>query len=513
MAHLLTSITDAVLSERFSMKENQISDVLSIRDFLPKVAIPRRWRWALASIIVLLALGAGRNLLMSGRTSETETLTQSVERATVSVLITANGSVEAERSINLSPKNSGVVETLLIEEGDRVTAGQVVALMDDSNLRGELLQVQGQLAQQEANLARLIAGDRPEDIARAEAQLAEAEASLRELRSGSRNQEISQGEARLQRVRTTLQQREANLQRYESLFSAGAISREEVEQKRADRDVATADVREAEESLALLNAGSRDEQIVQAEARVEQQRQSVTALQAGNRSEDIEQARAQVLSAQGTLQTTEAKLQDTEIRVPFDGVINQIYAELGAFVSPSVSGGGTESSSSSSILQLSSIRNEVVVNLPEAQIAKVDIGQPVVIKADAFPGQTFTGQVAQVSAQASISQNVTSFEVRLSLDLPEAEKLRVGMNVEAQFEVGRLENALLVPNAAVVRGAEGEGVYVLEGDEPIFQTIQSGETAQGQTEVLSGLDGDEQILISPPSEETSSGGFQLPSPP
>lgn len=458
----------------------------------------------------LVLLLAGRYLLMGDRASQTDVLTQAVERATVPVVITANGIVEAERSINLSPENSGVVKTLLVEEGDRVVQGQVVALMDDANLRGELLQVQGQLAQQEANLARLIAGDRPEDIARAEAQLTEAEASLQELRSGSRDQDIAQAEARLQRVQASFQQREANLQRYDSLFSAGAISREEVEQRRADRDVAAAEVREAEESLALFQAGSRNEQIVQAEARVEQQRQSVAALRAGNRSEDIDQARAQVLSAQGSLQTTEARLQNTEIQAPFDGVINQIYAELGAFVSPSVSGGNTESSSSSSILQLSSDRNEVVVNLPESQIARVDVGQPVVIKADAFPGETFTGQVARIAAQATVNQNVTSFEVNLSLDLPEAEKLRVGMNVEAQFEVGRLDNALLVPNAAVVRGPEGEGVYVLEGDDPVLQPIQTGDTAQGQTEVISGLDGDEEVLISPPSDDSPSGGFPFP---
>ncbi|MEL6453527.1 MAG: efflux RND transporter periplasmic adaptor subunit [Cyanobacteria bacterium J06623_5] len=492
------------------MKENQLSEVLSIRAAFPKIDFSRRWLWALLSSLILLGLFFGRGLLLRGRTLDADVITQGVERATVPVVITANGTVEAERSINLSPKNSGVVQTLLVEEGDRVTQGQAIALMDDSNLRGELIQAQGQLAQQEANLDRLIAGDRPEDIARAEAQLAEAEANLRELRSGSREQEIAQSEARLQRARTTLQQQNANLQRYESLYSAGAISREEAEQRRADRDVASAEVREAQEALALQAAGTRDEQISQAEARVEQQRQSVAALKAGTRSEDIAQARAQVRSAEGTLQTTEAMLQDTEITAPFDGVVNQIYAELGAFVSPSVSGAGTESSSSSSILQLSSDRNEVVVNLPESQISKVEIAQPVVIRADAFPGETFTGQVERIAAQATISQNVTSFEVRLSLDLPEAEKLRVGMNVEAQFEVGRLENALLVPNAAVVRGAEGEGVYVLEGGEPVFQTIQTGETAQGKTEVTAGLEGDELVLISPPSEEEERGGFAFP---
>jgi len=448
---------------------------------------------------------------VGGRSSDSELLTQAVERETVPLVISANGTVDAERSINLSPESSGVVKTLLVEEGDRVRQGQVIALMDDSNLRGELLQMQGQLAQQEANLAKLIAGDRPEDIARAEAQLAEAEASLRELQAGNRNQDIAQAEARLRRAQATLQQRETSFGRYESLYRQGAVSREELDQRRADRGVARADVREAEESLALQRAGTRSEQISQAAARVEQQRQTVATAQAGNRTEDIAQARAQVQSAEGTLQTIEARLADTEVTAPFEGVINQIYAELGSFVSPSTSGGSTESSSSSSILLLSSVRNEVVVNLPESQIAKVDLGQPIVIKADAFPGEQFTGEVEHIAAQATVSQNVTSFEVRISLDLPEAEKLRIGMNVEAQFEIGRLENALLVPNAAVVRGPEGEGVYILEGDEPVFQIIQTGETAEGKTEIKSGLDGDEQVLISPPAEkEEAQGGISFP---
>mgnify|MGYP001791760415 FL=1 len=446
----------------------------------PFSKISKRWLWAFLPALILFSIFLGRGRV-NGRSSDSELLTQSVERETVPLVISANGTVDAERSINLSPESSGVVKTLLVDEGDRVAQGQVVALMDDSNLRGELLQMQGQLAQQEANLAKLIAGDRPEDIARAEAQLAEAEASLRELQAGNRNQEVAQAEARLRRTQATLQQRETSFQRYESLYSQGAVSREELDQRRADKEVAQADVREAEESLRLQQAGTRREQISQAAARVEQQRQTVAVSRTGNREEDIAQARAQVQSARGTLQTIEARLEDTDVAAPFDGVINQIYAELGSFVSPSTSGGNTESASSSSILMLSSVRNEVVVNLPESQIAKVDLGQPVVITADAFPGEQFAGEVEHIAAQATVSQNVTSFEVRISLNFPEAEKLRIGMNVEAQFEIGRLENALLVPNAAVVRGAEGEGVYVLEGNEPVSQTIQTGAPAEGKT--------------------------------
>ncbi len=69
---------------------------------------------------------------------------------------------------------------MIVEEGDRVRQGQVIAVMDDSNLRGQLTQMQGQLAQQEADLQRLIAGNRPEDIAQKQARLNRAKAELRQ---------------------------------------------------------------------------------------------------------------------------------------------------------------------------------------------------------------------------------------------------------------------------------------------------------------------------------------------
>ncbi|MEM6352879.1 MAG: efflux RND transporter periplasmic adaptor subunit [Cyanobacteria bacterium P01_D01_bin.14] len=480
------------------------SDLVSIRRFYPISLkwLRTKWYWFVVGVLILLGLPLLGGLVAANRSSESDWVTQSVERSTVPVVITANGTVEGARSINLSPNSSGIIQSLRVEEGDRVRQGQVIAVMDDANLRGELLQMQGQLAQQQANLDKLVAGERSEDIARAEAQLAESESQLTELQAGNRSQEIAQAAARLQQSEATLAQREANLQRYEALYQQGAISREEVDQKRVDRDVAQAQVEEAQEALALQNAGARPEQIDQAAARVEQQRQTVAELKAGTRSEEIAQAQAQVQSAQGSLQTAQSRLDDTQVTAPFDGVVNEIYAEVGSFVSPSTSVSSEASSSSSSILMLSSSDYQVVVNLPESQISRVELGQPVTFTADAFPGETFTGEVDQIAVQASVTQNVTSFEVRVSVDEAAAKGLRIGMNVEAAFEVGTLQDALLVPNAAVVRTEEGEGVYMLSADnKPVFQPIETGDTAAGQTEVIEGLDGDEQVLIGPPAED------------
>jgi HlyD family secretion protein len=94
---------------------------------------------------------------------------------------------------------------LLVKEGDIVRQGQVIAMMDDSSLRGELAQYQGQLLQQQANLQRLQAGSRPQDIAKAEAQLAEVRANLQQLKAGNCRQ-TNPGEIRVARRRTSVAQ-------------------------------------------------------------------------------------------------------------------------------------------------------------------------------------------------------------------------------------------------------------------------------------------------------------------
>ncbi|MBE9100956.1 efflux RND transporter periplasmic adaptor subunit [filamentous cyanobacterium LEGE 07170] len=414
-------------------------------------------------LLVLGGFGVRQLLVILAERSAPPLLTQPVEQKTVTVTITANGTVEAERSINLSPKTAGVIQTLLVEEGDRVRQGEVLAVMDDANLRGQLTEAQGQLVQQEANLQRVLAGDRP--------------------------QETAQTQARLRSAQAELEMAEADLISDEMLYEAGAISRQSYQQTVTARNVAQAAVDEAQQTVALS--------------------------QIGTRQEEIDQARAQVIAAQGSLETIQTQLDETSVLAPFDGVVVNTYADVGSFVSPSTSGAGNDSDLSSSILELASDQLEVVVNIAESQIGQIQLGQTVQIRVDAFPGEIFTGVVDQIAPRATVSQNVTSFEVQIAVDTATSDALAIGMNVEAEFEVSRLEDALLVPNAAVIRQAEGTGVYVLgEDGDPVFQPIDTGLTAEGQTEVLSGLDEGEPVLVSPPTQPADRpSGFSLPEPP
>jgi HlyD family secretion protein len=475
----------------------------------PEQPKQRQYRWFSWVLIFGLLGGIGYAIyyqvtVAPRQEARRQILTQPVTRKNLAIAVSANGTIQPERSINVSPKNSGILKQLLAKEGDIVKQGQILAYMDDSNLRGNLTQAQGQLAQAQANLQKAQAGNRSQDIAQAQAQLEEAQANLRKVEAGNRPQDIGQAQARLRSAQATLKQAEDDLRRNQQLYSSGAIALQAVNQSRSARDTAQAQVNEAQQALSLQQAGSRPEDIQQARATVKQRQEALELLKAGTRSEDIEVARAQVISARGSLQNIQAQINDTVLRAPFAGVVTQKFSDPGAFVTPTTSGSSVSSATSSSILALAAT-NQVVANVSESNISKIRLGQPVTIKADAYPGRVFAGKVIQIAAQATVEQNVTSFQVKASLS-DSQNILRSGMNVDVEFQVGELENALVVPTASVVRRENATGVFVLGADEqPKFTRIQTGVTVNNFTEVKSGLTGNEKVLLSfPPGSRPQS---------
>lgn len=424
-------------------------------------------KWLIGILCLSLVAGGGyilyRQLVIVPR-QEARRRAQSVpvERLSIPITISANGTVRPERSINVSPKTSGRLKSLLVKEGDTVKQGQILAYMDDSNLRGQLKEAQGQLASAEANLQKLIAGNRPQEVAQAQAQLRNAQAALR--------------------------QAEATYRQDQKLATSGAISSRDLENSRAARDQAQAQVTQTQQALALQ--------------------------QAGTRQEDIAQARAQVVTAQGTLQNIQTQIDDMVIRAPFSGIVTRKFADPGAFVTPTTAGSEVSSATSSSILSLAD-NNQVVANVAETDIARMQVGQSATIRADAYPGETFAGKVAEIAVESTVEQNVTSFEVKTAIVEDAEQRLRVGMNVDVEFNVGQLENALVVPTVAIVRQENGTGVLVAAtdaDDQPKFTPIVTGVTVNDKTEVKSGLQGTERVLVSFPegSRPTTGGPRILP---
>ncbi|AFY72986.1 RND family efflux transporter, MFP subunit [Synechococcus sp. PCC 7502] len=370
-----------------------------------------------------------------------------VERSNLEITISANGTIQPEKLINASPKTSGRLKSLVVQEGDQVKEGQILAYMDDSNLQGQIKQAQGQLASAQANLQKLIAGNRPQDIMQAQAALANSQATLR--------------------------QAEANFRQNQDLYSSGVISQRDFETSRTARDNAQAQVKVQEQILALQKIGSRPE--------------------------DIDQGRSQVEAAQGALEIVQAQLEDTIIRAAFAGTVIKKYADPGAFVTPTTSGSAVSSATASSILSLSA-NNQVVANVAERDIRQVKLGQKVSIQADAYPNQEFSGVVQAISPQTTVTQNVTSFEVKINITDDSKQLLRSGMNVNVNFQVGQLANVLTVPTVAIARQTKVTGVYLRRGRDkpPEFVPIEIGLTVGDRTEVKSGLKEGDRVLITFP---------------
>lgn len=408
----------------------------------------------LLGLATLMAGGIWWWGIRPGQGKPAQVRTATVTRESLPVTIQVNGVVQPERTINLSPKTAGIVRELRVKEGDQVQPGQILATMDDANLRGQLTQAQGQVVSAQANLAR--------------------------LQAGNRTQEVAQVQAQMQEVQAALNQADLNLKRNQTLLAQGAISQQDFELSLTERDQALARLQQAKQALDLQKIGSRPE--------------------------DIAQARGQLQQAQGTLQVIESQINDTILRAPFAGVITRIYAEPGAFVTPTTSGSTVSSATSSSVLALAAA-NQVVAKVPENSLPQLTLGQPAKIIADAYPEQPFTGRIRQIAVQSVVEQNVNSFEVRLTVADPER-RLRAGMNTAVTFQVGMLTDALVVPTVAIVRQERRTGV-LLAGDPPKFQPIRTGASVRDKTVVLDGLQAGETVLLSFPRGERPR--TQLPS--
>lgn len=459
-------------------------------------------KWLLGLLILIPMIGISylayhQLVVVPQQQAKNKVQTALVKRSNLPITVSANGTVQPEQSVNVSPKTSGILKQLLVKEGDSVQQGQILAYMDDSNLQGQLHQAQGNLAAAQANVQKLVNGNRAEDIATAQAQLAEQEANLQKLLNGNRLQEVAQAQAQLKDAQYALRQAEDDLQRNQKLYSSGAIALQSLNTFGTSRDRAQTQVKQAEQATSLVRSGTRPEDITQARAVVKQKQEALSLSQAGSRPEDIQQARAQVASAQGAVQIIQANLNDMVIRAPFSGIVARKFADPGSFVTPTTAGSAVSSASSSSILALAST-NQIVADVAEANIAQIRMGIVATIQADAYTGKTFTGEVTQIATQSSVVQNVTSFEVKTSVPDPQG-LLRSGMNVTVDFKAGELKNVIVVPTGAIVQQNNAQGVFVAkdQGDS-VFVPIVVGTTVNDKTEVKSGLTGNENVLLSFP---------------
>jgi len=465
-----------------------------------KVKYPLRWLIGLiaSGVLIVGTTATIKTIQQRNKPPDISKLTVPVEAKSVTVRITASGKVQPVQSVNISPKSPGLLAALNVEQGDTVKQGQIIARMDNSEIKMRILQYKANLEQVKAQLAESQAGSRPEEIAQAKARVEQAQAQLAIIRDGNRLQEIQQAQAQVDSAKASVVLTQSRVKRYQDLAKNGAISQDSLEQYISENSKAKANLEEAQRRLSLLKVGNRNQDIQKQEAIVNQEKEGLRKLENGDRPQEIARLKAAVASAEAQLKQQQVQQEDTIIRAPFSGIVTQRYATVGAYVSPAISASSDASATSTSIVAVAR-GLEVLAKVPEVDIPQIKQGQKVEIAIDAYPDEVFHGRVRLIAPEAVVEQNVTSFQVRVAIDTG-ADKLRSGMNVsEVTFIGSNIQNALLIPQELIVTQQGKTGVWLLgEKNKPQFKLVTIGANIDNQVQVLEGLKAGDRIFIDLP---------------
>ncbi len=471
----------------------------------------------------ILALMTGGILLVGGLTykiaktpvveSEIEKMTVIAQRETLAVEIETSGVVEPIESVNISPKNPGRLVELRVEQGMKVKQGQILALMEHTEIKAE-----GKFAEANYNqaLAELESAKVriPSEIQQAQTRYIQAKAQLEEAKANLERasqripKDIDQIKAQITSAQSRLNLAASRLNSNGKLRQEGAITKDRWNELVNDYDNAKANLIELETRLEQANNTQNPEiyqfqqQARQAEAAMAETQILVEERQRTAKAE-IAVLESAAEAAKAQLEQVVIQFQDTAIRAPFDGIVTQKFANPGAFVTPTTSASSTASATSSSIIALAR-GLKVVAKVPEVDIGMIQQGQPVTVAADAFPNEIFQGQVVLIAPEAVVEENVTSFEVTIGL-ITGRDKLLSRMNVDVAFLGQQISDALVVPTVAIVTQEGETGVMVAdENEQPQFKPVTIGQVLDEKTQILSGLTSGERVFIDLPDDQKKS---------
>ena len=426
------------------------------------------------TIIFVLVLGSGISACASGQAAplpaSTPTPSPSTQPAHV---VVAEGIVMPVEHTNLSFQIGGRVTIIQVEEGQQVTAGQLLAQLDDSIYQSGVETAEAGLAQAQANLenvvapptaaqldqaravldkaqaglAQIVAGPTQSDIDIAKAQVAQAQAQLNKVLAGTRDEDLQAASAQMLQAQADVQIAQANydknvfgdpqvaepygiaLQKATLTYDAAKADYDKLANGATSQDIGIAQsgVRVAEASLAKLQAGATPNQIAQAMADVANAKAGLTRLLEGATDQQIAVAQAAVAVAQKQVKSARAQLSQTQLLAPFDGVIGARQIDQGQTVGP-----GTPAFS---LGQTSTWQIETD-NLTQIDIVNVHVGAGVTVKVDALPGEKFTGRVARITPQSQTQAGDVTYKVLIDIVSGDTSRLRWGMTSFVDIEYG-----------------------------------------------------------------------------
>jgi HlyD family secretion protein len=304
------------------------------------------------------------------------------ERGDVARSVVARGKIEPLSKVEIKSKANGIIKGLMVDVGDTITEGQILAELDKEDLEAQVRGAKATLDGESANLQAAV---------------------------------TAEARARIEAANPELQFARRDYERFQGLFRNKIASEQQLD-----------DAERAYE--------------------VSQNRQQLLDATVKSAAAQIAQAQARVAAAKAALDRAEESLSYATIRAPITGLVLTRDTEVGDAVS-SILNLGSAATLIMTIGDMSSVYIKGEVD--EADIGKTDCGQRVRTKVEAFPSESFDGFVKRIAPMGKDQNNVTTFEVRVTISNPQG-KLRVKMTANAEILLEEHKNVLLIPEAALV---------------------------------------------------------------
>ncbi len=335
--------------------------------------------------------------------------------------IAALGRLEPQGEITrLSAPNSlegNRIQKLFIKEGDAVKAGQVVAILESqTTLLATWKQAQSNVATAQAQLDKVLAGAKSGDVNAQKADIIRLNADL--------NGGVATQEADIRRIAADLSNAKIERDRYQNLYSKGAVSKSEFDSKQLRVETVQNQLSQSQATL---------DRLITTVAAQKKQAQATLNSIAEVRPVDVQVARAQVNSAIRAADKAKADLDLTYIRAPFDGTVLGVNVRTGEII-------GNEG-----IATLGKTNQMyVVAEIYETDIAAVRPGQNAAVTSNAFPGQ-LGGTVAEIGQQVKkqgifdvnplANSDFKIVEVKIRLDSQSSQKVASFSNLQVQVVI------------------------------------------------------------------------------
>lgn len=404
----------------------------------------------LAAAVVLAGCGSRGANTNANTTAAPATIDVATTQAIVKQIPTyfeATGNLAGDAQTDVAPVVGGKVVEVNFDVGSYVTKGSVLVRMDDRDAKIRLETAQAQVEQQKKAVGTAIAA-----LRQAQIRLNVKDGETFDIETFSQ----------VKSTKANLVLAEKELTRAERLFATGDVSKASVDQRRAQRDALLGQLDESRSNAAV-------------------------AVKAINSAEaQVAAARSGIATAETQVDQARKALSDTVILAPISGYVSERVADLGEFLTPNA-----PNTKVATIIRTSTLR--LKIDVPEASIGKVAVGQGISMQTSAYPDRNFAGTVVRILPNL----NTTARTLIVEAEVANGEGLlKPGQFATVRVTQSKPENAVMIPASAIKTEGDINKVYVVKDGAVRERLVQTGLLENDLIQVKTGIAEGEVIATS-----------------